>query len=144
MTNPMQPRDPAGRFGHVPAHEADIDLGASYEETTVDPAQVLDAGPDEVDQFVYHDDWQVRADATANPHLTQAHLDYLSGHDQPLGVRAGVALSWCPGAAQRASKDPSPTVRALAAERRWDMTPHDRERLAADPAVARINALISA
>lgn len=140
-----QPRQADGKFGSKPASESDLDLSSSngFDSAPLpDSAEVITAGPGELDEYVYHDSWEVRADATANPHLTDEHVDYLTSCDQPVGVRAGMASSWRPGVAARLADDPSPTVRAFAAES-WEFTAADRERLAQDPAVARIRALLA-
>lgn len=138
-----QPRDPHGRFGPVPASESEVDLrsGAQVEDQLPDSATVITAGPAELDDYVHHPSWEVRADATANPHLSDEHVEHLTSPDQPVGVRAGMAMSWRPGVAERLENDPSPTVRAMASES-WQYTEQDRERLRQDPAVARVRELL--
>lgn len=139
-----QPRDGGGRFANKPASEVELDLSQPYGEMELpNSAEVITAGPEELDQYVYHDSWQVRADATANPHLNDEHVEYLTSPDQPTGVRYGMATHWRPGVAERLENDPSETVRALAAES-WEYTAADRERLVRDPAVARIHRLFFA
>lgn len=141
-------RDDSGRFSAKPAGESDVDLGLSSpgsgeDGSLPDSATIISADPGELDDYVYHDSWEVRADATANPHLTDAHVEHLTDPGQPVGVRAGMAMSWRPGVAQRLQDDPSPTVRAFASES-WEYTSEDRARLASDPAVARIRSLLHA
>lgn len=141
-----QPRDQGGRFAHKPADEVEIDLGhqdPGSAQPLPDSAQVITADPDELDEYVYHDSWEVRADATANPHLTDEHVDFLTSPDQHVGVRSGMAMSWRPGVARRLENDPSSVVRATIAES-WEFTPADRERLLRDPAVSRIHRLFIA
>lgn len=139
----QHPRGDGGRFTTKPAGEADLELGPSTPEELPDSATVISAGPGDLDEYVYHDSWEVRADATANPHLTDAHVEHLTDPGQPVGVRAGMAMSWRPGVARRLADDPSPTVRAMASES-WEYTSADRARLASDPAVARIRELLRA
>lgn len=147
MTQPFDeaqhPRGDGGRFARKPAGESDVELGpsSSGEAELPDSATVISAGPAELDEYVYHDSWEVRADATANPYLSDAHVDHLTSPDQPVGVRAGMAMSWRPGVAERLADDPSPTVRAMVCES-WEFTSQDRERLSRDPAVARIRELL--
>lgn len=107
-----------------------------------DSITVVTCGPDELSTYVYHPDWEVRADAAANPHLTEHQATWLADPNrQPVGVRAAVALSGARGAAHRAAQDPSPTVRTLVADD-FEITDEDRERLSADPAVGRIRELL--
>lgn len=148
MINPStnQPRDSDGRFGHKPAAEVDLSLGAGYshdEEPLPDSVQVITAEPGELDQYVYHGSWEVRADATANPHLTDEHVAELCRPDQPIGVRAGMSLNRRPGVAAYLANDPSATVRSQVSEH-WEFTDDDRCRLLGDPVVARIHRLLGA
>ncbi|WP_114906740.1 hypothetical protein [Ornithinimicrobium murale] len=146
MSDPSaeQPRDGGGRFSHKPAGEVELDLSQpNHDEGLPNSAEVITAGPDELDEYVYHDSWQVRADATANPHLNDEHVEFLTDPDQHIGVRSGMALHWRPGVADRLRNDPSETVRAMAAGS-WEYTAADRERLTRDPAVARIHRLFFA
>ena len=128
------PPEPADLAGSWARHERTSQIP--------DSIQVITCDRDELDRYVYHPDWEVRADAAANPHLNDVQAAWLAKPTQPEGVRAAVAQSGVPGATERASKDPSATVRAVASTS-FDLSDSDRQRLASDPAVGKIRELLA-
>lgn len=80
-------------------------------------------------------------DSASDPRVTVGTLNRMLEHDQPLPVRAAAARSYLPGTGERASFDPDPYVRALAAAAS-DLTERTKERLSRDPQVQRVLAAI--
>lgn len=148
-------RDTTGKFAAKPAsEESGIELeapqdlgdpGDPYEpggpgswDDEPDPDRVANAGPVELDGYVNHPDWRVRTEAGANPNLTDAQARLLADPvSQPRAVRLAVAQSGLPLAAERASRDPSPTVRAMASTS-FPLARVDVDRLVADAGVAAV------
>lgn len=144
-------RDHLGRFSHGSAAEVDLnDLGGPGADLYApgsrfhapDSVDVITAQPHDLDAYVHHPDPYVRADATANPGLTDEHVEVLADpHIQPEHVRHSLSLCPRPGVAARLANDPSPTVR-LSASESWDYSDADRQRLRSDPAVSRLMSLL--
>lgn len=64
-------------------------------------------------------------------HLTDAELIELADEGNSIATRAAVATSGYPGAGVRASRDPDPSIRALAVGA-WDLQAEDHVRLSQD------------
>lgn len=130
--------------GFVPQAEAD-NVGPLVIPVREIPAShdIIEADSVDLDDFVTHPDWRVRADAASNPHLTLEQARFLADpDDQPEPVRASVAMSGKPGFAELVSRDPSPTVRSLA-QMAWDVDPETDARLRRDASVSRIRHLLA-
>lgn len=102
---------------------------------------VLAADSDGLWPYVRSQNRFVRAEAAANPSLTDEQLAELQDPDQPYLVRHVAAQVITYGAAERASHDPDPVVRFISRDG-FDLSPESRERLAQDQMVSRISELV--
>lgn len=135
------PRGTGGRWASKPpADEVDLDLDAGG--SSPDSVTVVTASGAELDAYVHHPDWEVRADAAANPLIDDDQATYLADPDtQPQAVRITMASSYRPGCGRRACADPSPSVRMVAAGS-YELTAADRALLADDPCLVRLNSIL--
>lgn len=82
-------------------------------------------------------------DAVRSSRVDTGTLNTALSPEQPLEVRAAATATYYPGTGERASYDPDPYVRALAAAAS-DLSERTRQRLAGDPHVQRLLAVLTA
>lgn len=142
-----------GRFAEGAHDESDLDLaphanGPAAEDPQLIARQALSAelddGPEDIEAMIEDDDPLVRCDAAMRLDISPDQLRRLSDPDaQPVLVRLACATLPYRGVGSRASHDPDPIVRAIAADA-WDLPESDRARLSRDPEVTRFLELVSA
>lgn len=129
----------AGRFSATEHGEGNVTVGGkpSFPD-------VAAATPDQIrDMARTSHDPDVLAELTSSPAIPDDVLEHLADHSQDTSVRLAAVQTGYAGTADRASHDPNPLVRAMAAWG-WDVSETNRNRLRHDRGVQHVLGLISA
>lgn len=128
----------AGRFAGTAHTEGDLSLGRQPSFPNMENATA-----DQIRNLSTSQDPTVLAELTSCPAITDDVLVRLSEPSQPTSVRLAAAHTGYAGTADRASHDPHPIVRAVAAFG-WDVSDANRARLRKDRGVQHVLRALSA
>lgn len=155
-TQMTQPRKPSGtpeggRWAPTEHAEGDYDLAppgvrpelvaaVAAHPRDLDPRLIWEASPAEVDWLLEHGSSTHVCSLADRDDLTKEQYMKLLDSDRPISARVDVAskVLVIEGLAEKASKDPSPVVRALALAYGWDLSARRRQELMDDPEVIRM------